>query len=259
MKPRRWRTYLFAVVGVVVVAIAIGIFLYADPKRVLLEGQLSTPEKIRELNHMAGVETPHFRLGKELRSQNLVLFERVEGGTPLSEEDSKTYRLLYQRILEEHRWLLGLFDFQLCAMTDVELESENNVGGRGIAGTFDHHDRSARDNFERVIRAVKALEQKDKAEFLKAWAARQGYKDLTDILLHLATVPHTKSIKYRGNPTNGSMEGKFERTLELFKAAQFYPVNSAPYNAAVADSLEAYRGLVEEYNAVVVRSLGLVR
>jgi hypothetical protein len=79
---------------------------------------------------------------------------------------------------------------------------------------------------------------------------------MNDILFHLATVPHTKSIYYHAQTGDLSLERKlFESMLLHFKAAQFLEVNSDEYKKEIALALNEYRNLVLISETMVQRSL----
>ena len=82
---------------------------------------------------------------------------------------------------------------------------------------------------------------------------------MNDILFHLSTVPHTKSIHYHELTGELSPERKiFEFMLLHFKAAQFLDVNSEEYKTEIASALDKYSELVLISEAVVHQSLSPV-
>lgn len=218
--------------------------------------------KVKALHETASIWVPHLDIDKgELRAAHLPLFEKVERGQTLTEEEGKQYRQLYQQLLLENQTFFSHFDSQLAAITDLGMDQHNNVGGLGIEGHHDHHDQSSRNNFDQIEKSF---------EFLKFHSVSNNnhfslgrikhaifiYKNMNDILFHLATVPHTKSINYHPLAGDLSLGRKlFESMLLHFKAAQFLEVNSDEYKKEIALALNEYRDLVLISEAMVQRSL----
>lgn len=206
--------------------------------------------KIGNLHQTAAVWVPHFDIDKgKLRSQHLNLFEKVETGQPLTIEEGQKYRQLYQGLLLEHQTFFSQFDSQLVAVTDLGMDQQNNVGNHGIAGHHDHHDESSRNNFIEIEKSFEILQKNNaKNSFFSINRIQNAisiYKNLNDILFHLATVPHTKSIYYHKLSGDISSDRKiFESMLQSFKTAQFMRVNSPEYQANVRSALNDYRELV---------------
>src|SRR4051812_44555518 len=106
-------------------------------------------DEVDQLNDEAMVQGPHFRFASaELRKQHSALFTKVERGEVLSVPEAMQYRTLYQGILLGQQSFFQRFDRELKVLTDVGMSDSNNVGGTGIAGSHDHHDASARSNYE---------------------------------------------------------------------------------------------------------------
>lgn len=235
-----------AILGISAVGLAGYVALKFDPPP-LAPGAISG--KVDRINEGAGVIVPHKSLDDgKTRAQHLELFQQVESGAALSQADSDRYRVIYQELLARHQRFLSLFDGNLTVLHDVGMSLANNVHGKGIDGSHDHHDASARSNFRDMRDAMARVASAGGplAWFVRIKNAVSANKDLMDILLHLATAPQTKSVPYMapavqpGDP----IEAMFEDVLREFKLAQFEPVNSPGYNAHIVLALNHYDRLV---------------
>ena len=206
--------------------------------------------KIKALHETAAIWVPHLDIDKgKVRQEHLSLFEKVEKGQLLDENESHQYRILYQGLLLEHQNFFSHFDSQLAAITNLGMDQQNNIGGHGVEGHHDHHDQSSRNNFAEIARSYAILQKKSFQKnplfsFVRVKNAIFIYKNLNDILFHLATVPHTKSIPYHAVSESIPEQRGFEFMLQHFKAAQFMLVNSGDYQKEVAHSLAEYEQLV---------------
>ncbi len=221
--------------------------------------------KVKALHETASIWVPHLDIDKgQLRAAHLPLFEKVETGQLLTEEEGKQYRQLYQQLLLENQTFFSHFDSQLAAITDLGMDQHNNVGGLGIEGHHDHHDQSARNNFDQIEKSLlllKADSNNSRSGFSisRIKNAIFIYKNMNDILFHLATVPHTKSIHYHPLAGEFASERKiFESMLAHFKTAQFILVNSDEYKYEIKSALEQYNQLVLASEAIVHQSLSPV-
>src|SRR5215510_9994159 len=171
------------------IALAIVLFLVCMPfnPRPWKASEISA--RVDLLNEKAAIDTPHHQLGKEIRAANLPLFEKVERGEPLTAEDSATYRVLYQSILKQKQHDLSLLDAELTVLTNYEPQEKNNVGTFGIEGTHDHRDASAGANLAALRGDLARLESATGAmdSYTRVRAALAAWKDLDDIVLHMAT------------------------------------------------------------------------
>jgi len=227
-----------------------------------LQSSATLESKIKALHETAAVWVPHFDIDDgKLRSQYKNLFEKVENGQELKTEEGQEYRQLYQYLLLEHQPFFGHFDAQLVAITDLGMDQQNNVGSRGVEGHHDHHDESSRHNFVHVEKSYVELEKNSATEKSVFSVSRIKnaifiYKNLNDILFHVATIPHTKSIHYHSWSGNISSDRKiFESMLQSFKAAQFMEVNSPEYKANIRLALDDYQRLVSISEARVHQHL----
>jgi hypothetical protein len=212
------------------------------------------------LNEKAAVATPHFDLGRKTRDANLALFEKVERGQQLTAEESASYRVLYQLILRDKQRELSKLDHQLTVLTDYHIGEKNNVGTYGIEGSHDHHDASAAANLAELRGDLARLESATGVggSFTRVRAAICAYKDLNDILLHMAIAPHTKSVPRVPEAPGDELQAQFETMMEHFKRAQFELVNSPAYRAEVRQALDRFDALVVLVQDRVYAHLGPV-
>jgi hypothetical protein len=217
-------------------------------------------ERVDLLNEKAGILTPHMKLGKKTRKANLALFEKVESGQQLTADESAAYRVLYQSILKDKQRMLAMLDDQLTVLTDFMPGEANNVGTHGIEGSHDHHDASAGANLAALRFDLEQLESASGvfASFTRVGAAIGAYKDLDDVILHMATAPQTKSVpRVSENPAD-EIQALYEQMMLHFKRAQFEPVNSPAYAAEVHQALDRYAALVVLIQDRVYAQLGPV-
>jgi hypothetical protein len=198
------------------------------------------------LNEKAAIVTPHMELGKKTRQAHVALFGKVERGERLTVEESAEYRVLYQSILKEKQHELALLDDELTVLTNYQPGEKNNVGTMGIEGSHDHHDASSGAN----LAALRAdLEQMEGASGLLASitrvrAAIRAWKDLDDIILHMATAPQTKSVPRAPEAPADELQASYEPMMLHFKRAQFEPVGSPAYAAEIHQALDRYDAIV---------------
>lgn len=232
------RAALIVVVAVFIVAV---VFLWRQNVTPL------TPQQIRrqvdEVNQAAGINVPHAFDNGATRQSALDLFTKVEQSQPLTEQESARYRVIYQGIILSKQATLRRFDRNLTVMSDVDMDKPNNVGGLGIGGSHDHHDMSVRSNLADLNAEVAAIRMSHFTP-TRVRNAIVAYKDLSDVLAHLATVSHTKSTPYRP-PSRGvsDIEQIGEESLREFKSVQFAPVNSDAYWAAMFRALTQFDAL----------------
>lgn len=201
-------------------------------------------EFVDRLNHEAAIQSPHLSLGKSTRAAHLAVFEAVEAGRPIGQDQSYEYRQAYQAILREKQWYLALFDWNLTVVHDHGMAENNNVGGKGIAGDHDHHDFSARSNLKSLRASLAKLDDPKTSGLEKVLHATYAHKDLTDIILHMATAPQTKSTPYSEENDVDELGARFANVMRNYKAAQFSPVNSPDYVRSLHAALGAYDDLV---------------
>jgi hypothetical protein len=200
------------------------------------------------INEASSVIVPHKTLGKKIRFEHQCLFEKVEKGTELSEAETAEYRKLYQQIIFNNQFFFSSYDHQVTILQDVGPDADNNIGGKGIAGSHDHHDASAHANLDLLKSNLARIDAASGsfAPLQRIFAAAKANKNLTDIMLHLGTAPQTVSVSYMpGNPQPGDALGQdYETVLREFKTAQFAPMNSPAYVNALHAALNAYDRMV---------------
>jgi len=216
--------------------------------------------KVDLLNENAAIVTPHFKLGRKTRDANLALFEKVERGEPLTADESASYRVLYQLILRDKQFELSKLDRQLTVLTDFGADQKNNVGTFGIEGSHDHHDVSAAANLAALRADLARLEQARgvAGSFQRVRAAIDAYKDLDDILMHMAIAPQTKSVPRVPAAPVDDLQAQFEPMMEHFKRAQFELVNSPAYLAEIRQALDRFDAMVVLVQDRVYAQLGPV-
>lgn len=214
-------------------------------------------ERIRALNESTAWHVPHFGLDDGvIRTQYEALFAPMEQGQVLSTSDSRRYREIYQQLLRENRSGLAFFDRNLTVLVDHAMDIDNNVGSTGIAGDHDHHDASIRSNLNDIQANLEILSGSSFFGFspAKILAGLLVHKDTMDILLHVGTVPQTKSTRYEPLQTDDPVADATEKVLQHFKNAQFEGVNSFAYWQDVDRGIVAYAELV-----IIVQDLVFAR
>ncbi len=241
MKTRTRRFLVWGAVALVLVFI--GLCLPFNPPKATAS-EISA--RVDLLNEKAAIETPHHQLGKKIREANLALFEKVEQGQLLSAEESASYRVLYQSILKDKQKELALLDEELTVLTNYKPEEKNNVGTMGIEGSHDHHDASSLANLDALRKNLEQLEKASgaTASFTRIDAALKAWKNLDDVILHMATAPQTKSVPRSPETPVDELQAQYEPMMSHFKAAQFEPVNSPAYATEVHAALDRYDALV---------------
>jgi hypothetical protein len=255
MKARFRRIALWLAAGLLLVLVLLCL-PYDPPKWTASE----ISHRVDLLNENAAVTTPHLTLGKKTRKANLALFEKVERGQQLGADESAAYRVLYQSILKDNQSKLALLDHQLTVLTDFMPTQTNNVGTHGIEGSHDHHDASAGANLAALRNDLSRLERASgvTASYARVRAAISANKDLTDIILHMATAPQTKSVPYVPEAPADELQRQFEAMMVHFKRAQFEPVNSPAYVTEVHLALDRYDALVAHVQDRIHARLGPV-
>lgn len=246
MRRKVWIAFRFLVIFCTL-GLATLAFVLLRPGAPLPAYQCSEISRlVDKLNYFAAVHAPHHQLGESVRQENLRLFETVESGAELNAERSAEYRILYQSILRKRQWLLSLFDRDLKVIEDFAMSQPNNVGGSGINGQHDHHDFSAKNNLQVVKVSMWKIQKSDgwAASLKRAFFAANAQKDLTDIILHLATAPHTKSVPFQATAEADEMDEMFDGVLRHYKLAQFAPVNSPEFVHEIWLALASYDNLV---------------
>ena len=238
----------------------LGLAVYKTP----YDPPARTPQEIADLtdilNEASSVIVPHKTLGKKIRFENLALFEKVEKGAELTEQESAEYRRHYQQIVLDNQLFFWSYDHQVTAMPDVGMDMPNNAGGQGIAGSHDHHDVSARTNLDLLKGNLARIDASSgvMASPARILAAIKAHKNLTDLMLHFGTVPQTISVPYAPTeiPADDTLAANFESMLREYKTAQFAPVNSPAYINALHAGLAGYDKMIIETQDHVRSKLG---
>jgi hypothetical protein len=199
------------------------------------------------LNEAAAIGVPHgFLMSKDMRSTNLVLLEKVESGALLNEIETKSYRYLFQKTLQDSQNFLSRFDAELTIIPDHAMDINNNVQTMGIAHLHDHHDTSARRNFAGLLQSLEQFDQA-KTSFGRIRFANAAQKDLVDLISHMGVAPHTVSVPYVPPEfpwANAELGQIFEEMMKAFKQAQFSSINSPAYWVAIDQALAQYSELI---------------
>lgn len=240
---QKTRRAILGITAALLLAFVVFLFLPYDPPKWTAQ---DIAHRVDLLNEKAAIDTPHHTLGKKIRAENLALFEKVESGQPLTPEETATYRVLYQSILNQKQHELSLLDDQLTVLTNYMPEAPNNVGTRGIEGSHDHHDASSGANLAALRNDLARMKSASgvMASFTRARAAIDAWKDLDDIILHMATAPQTKSVPRLSEAPSDEIQSQYESMMFHFKRAQFEPVNSPAYAANVHQALNHYVAIV---------------
>jgi hypothetical protein len=250
------RRFLIGLLAVLIIAVIVCSLPFNPPKYTAS----AIRDRVDLLNEKAAIDTPHHMLGKKTREANLALFEKVEKGQLLSAEESAAYRVLYQSILKDNQSKLALLDHELTVLTNYKPEDKNNVGTLGIEGAHDHHDASSIANLNVLRTDLERLEKADGAlaSFTRVRAAIAAWKDLDDVILHMATAPQTKSVPRTPETPVDELQAHYEAMMGHFKSAQFEPVNSPAYAAQVHAALDRYDDLVVLVQDRIYAQLGPV-
>jgi hypothetical protein len=173
-----------------------------------------------------------------------VLMARVAKGEVLNAEDSADYRWDIQWILQQNQTLFALLDNNLCLVQDADKDQPNNVGGTGIEGLHDLHAASAVSNFDEMQADLTALATAGMLQ--RIYLANEAYKDLTDLMVHLAPAMHSVVVAEAPALAAGA-DPELAKGFEAFRAAigraSFADINSPTYLAAVTEAEAAYTGL----------------
>jgi hypothetical protein len=209
------------------------------------------------LNEMSQTSVPHKRLmANDIYAANAALLAKVESGTELTLEESKIYRSLIQSTLFQKQKILSLVDSSLTVLPDMGMDKMNNVDVMGIAGMHDHHDTSASNNLSALLDELTKVESASGplAPLIRIKNTNAAYKDLLDILPHLSVAVQSIDLPLAPPASwpDADLGAKFNAVLAAFKLAQFAPVNSPAYAAALHAGLGAYDALVLAVQARIV-------
>ncbi len=210
------------------------------------------------LNEEAAVRVPHHSLmPDDMREAHADLIARVDKGEELTAEETLDYRKLGLANLYQSQTFLSYLDMNFQTRKDHGMEMKNNVGGHGIEGTHDHHDASARANFDEILTRLDGL--KDQNFLSRIWSTITIYKNTADLVIHMGPAPQSVSIPYTPPPepwSDPEMGALFETMLMGYKETQFAPVNSAAYVTPLHTALDAYDQLVYSIQSKVAPQMG---
>jgi len=197
------------------------------------------------LFEFGAVDFVHAKVGGE----HAPLFDCVAKGLVLTPAQSRAYRTAYQAMLLDNQRLFTVLDANLELRQDAGLGQPNNTGGTGIAGLHDHHDASAANNAVEIAQQLDAL--KTSGHIKRIALANDIYKDLTDLMVHMAPAAHSVGLLEMQEEGLGQSPTAYESFYRAMKAAQDTAINSAGYWQAVDTALAAYAVLVLDVQAEV--------
>lgn len=171
------------------------------------------------------------------------LFECVSAGQVLGAEQSIRYRRAYQALLLDKQSLFAALDQNIELRRDAGMDRANNAEGKGIKGLHDHHDGSAANNIVNIADNLEAL--KTAWPLRRALLANDLYKDLTDLMVHLAPAVHSVGLVSL-DPMPEQSPAQYKAFYEAMKHAQMVPVNSDEYWGAIDTAQDAYANLLSD-------------
>ena len=234
-----------------VLGVAAAVAMAAQDSRPFTPPELA--QRAEALFRYGAVEVPHGLLPKD--APEAPLFARVAAGEVLDVADSTRYRRAFQDVLLSRQWLFRLLDDDLCLATDHAPDRPNNVGGAGIAGRHDLHAASAGANAEALAAALDRMDQT--GPLGRIAAAQEAYKDLTDLMVHLAPAVH--SVVLDEPPpalvSDPVLSQAFAGFYTAMTEAAFAPVGGPAYTAAIARAQTAYAGLAAHVQTRVTARL----
>lgn len=242
----RWIRWVFALIAALLIAI--------------IAGQSATPfsrvemaVRVAALWRYGAVDVPQGMAAKDDPAQDLMA--KVAAGTVLNAQDSAQYRRAMQAVLADNQRLFRLLDNNLCLVRDAA-GSANNVGGTGIAGLHDLHSASALSNYTELQSDLAALDSA--GSLRRIYLANEAYKDLTDLMVHLAPAMHSVVLaEAPALPADSDPElaAQFDGFRTAMQTASFAPINSPPYLDAVSAAQAAYTDLAMTVQARITARL----
>lgn len=245
---RRWR---YPIWGLGLALSAAVVVILAQDSRPFTQPEIAI--RAQALFRYGAVEVPHGLLPKG--DPMAPLFAQVALGAALDSAQSAAYRARFQQVLFAYQPLFRALDDDLHLAQDAGMTMGNNIGTMGIAGRHDLHAASAKANFTELAQGLAALPHAGAVR--KILLANQSYKDLTDLMVHLAPAVH--SVDLTDNPALPDLDPALSRPFDTFrtalKRAEFAPVGSADYRNAIAEGVTAYAGLVGEVQRQITANL----
>lgn len=181
------------------------------------------------------------------------LFECVASGQVLNTQQSIRYRTAYQALLLNKQSLFTALDQNIELRENQGMQHPNNAGTHGIAGLHDHHDASAANNIADITENLKHLQT--------AWPLRRAmlandiYKDLTDLMVHLAPAVHSVGLLPH-DPMQPQTHPSYQAFYGAMKTAQAAEVNSTDYWRALQAAKTVYATLLNDIQKQVRKSNG---
>lgn len=174
------------------------------------------------------------------------LFDCVRNGAALDAQQSAQYRQSYQTYLQSRQGLFSRLDANLQLRHDYRMDMPNTVGSHGLSGHHDQHDLSALANLADLDAAIAVVET-SKNPLRRGYFANEAYKDLTDLMVHLAPAVHSVGLLAGEDIGDVSPQTKapFVAYYDAMKLAQVADINSADYWAAIDNALTAYQTLAQ--------------
>lgn len=169
------------------------------------------------------------------------LFDCVRAGNTLTKAQSALYRSLYQGVLYDRQALFSRLDQDLQLRENEGMTKPNNTGGYGILGMHDHHDASATRNAASLWQALEDLAQAGLPE--RVVMANDIYKDLTDLMVHMAPAVHSVGLIPFDEVPEG-VPASYTAFYSAMKAAQVAPINGPLYWTAIDAAQNAYAEMV---------------
>lgn len=210
--------------------------------------------RVAALWRYGAIEVPHQMAPSDDPARPLMA--RVAAGEVLDAAESATYRRAMQAVLADHQRLFAALDNNLCLASNAGDGTQNNVGGTGIAGQHDLHAASAVSNFDEMQADLTQLAAA--GPMRKIYLANEAYKNLTDLMVHLAPAMHSvvvaraPALSEGGDPT---LARSFTAFQSAMTEASFADINSAAYLTAVTNAQRAYADLVGQVQTQITHQL----
>lgn len=195
---------------------------------------------VKALQAGAQLELAHQKLDEgKTRAANVALFEKVERGDVLTDDESLRYRALFEAIFDGARGRRDRWDRERGA-------------GNGLA--------APRANLRAIAEVIERLRGLGEvgAPYERTKYAISGYKDALDVVTYAAAAANLPATAYAapGGKPQTPVETHGEAVLEAAHAAQREPINSPGYRAAVDRAAAAAVELVLATQAGVDPRLG---
>ncbi len=249
----RWRRVFGAAGLAVVLGGIVGVLL--QPITPFSRDEMAL--RVAALWRYGAVEVPAQMAAADDPAQGLMA--RVAAGEVLDSAESAQYRQAIQGVLAAHQGLFALLDNNLCLVEDAAPQEANNLGGRGIKGLHDWHAASAVSNFDEMQGDLAGLATA--GAIGRIYLANEAYKDLTDLMVHLAPAMHSVVV----GPAPALPEGADPGLADDFAAfrramtqASFAEINSADYLTARGRALDAYTDLAMAVQSQITAQLSPV-